>query len=31
MLEQWVSVQDMILVAIVIGVLVKFIQFYMKW
>ena len=31
MIENYVSVQDMILVAIVIGVLVKFIQFYMEW
>ena len=31
MIEQYVSVQDMILVAIIIGILIKFIQFYMNW
>lgn len=31
MLEQWLSVQDMIGVAILIGILIKWIQFYMDW
>ncbi len=31
MLEEYVSVQDMIFVAIVIGALIKAIQFWMDW
>jgi len=31
MLEKFISVQDMIAVAIVIGILVKIIQFKKKW
>ena len=31
MLEKFISVQDMIAIAIIIGVLIKIIQFKKKW